>query len=70
LLGFRANRDTNRETNPEHHEITMETIWGIISVFGLVSMLLLVVGIWTHLDLRKKQREEEDAAAKKPEPKP
>jgi uncharacterized membrane protein len=47
----------------------METIWGIISVFGLVSMLLLVVGIWTHLDMRKKQREE-DAAAKKPEHKP
>jgi cbb3-type cytochrome oxidase subunit 3 len=49
--------------------MTMETIWGIISVFGLVTMLLFGVGIWTYLDLRKKQREE-DAAARKPEPKP
>jgi uncharacterized membrane protein len=47
----------------------MNTIWSIISVFGLVSLLLLVVGIWTHLDMRKKQRKE-DAAANKPDHKP
>jgi hypothetical protein len=46
----------------------MNTIWSIISVFGLVSMLLLMVGIWTQLDIRKKLREED--AAKKPETKP
>jgi len=27
-------------------------------------MLLLVVGIWTHLDMRKKQREEESDNSK------
>jgi uncharacterized membrane protein len=42
----------------------MDLIWNIISVFGLVSLLLLVIGIWTHLDLRKKQRQEESDAAK------
>ena len=40
----------------------MDLIWSIISVFGFVSLLLLVVGIWTHLDMRKKQRQESDAA--------
>jgi len=43
----------------------MNLIWNIISVFGLVSLLLLVIGIWTHLDMRKKQS---DTA--KPEKKP
>ena len=35
----------------------MNIIWSIISVFGFVSMLLLVVGIWTHMDMKKEQRE-------------
>jgi hypothetical protein len=35
----------------------MNIIWSIVSVFGFVSMLLLVVGIWTHLDMKKEQRE-------------
>jgi len=43
----------------------MDLIWDIIRVFGLVSMLLLVLGIWTHLDMRKKQRQEESDAAKR-----
>ena len=42
----------------------MNLIWNIISVFGLVSLLLLVIGIWTHLDMRKKQRQQESEAAK------
>ena len=36
----------------------MSTIWNVISIFGLVSLLLLVVGIWTHLDTRKDRRDE------------
>lgn len=40
----------------------MDLIWDIIIVFGLASLLLLVVGIWTHLDMRKKQREEQSTA--------
>jgi len=42
----------------------MNLIWNIISVFGLVSLLLLVIGIWTHFDMRKKQRHDESDAAK------
>jgi len=45
----------------------MELIWDIIIVFGLVSLLLLVLGIWTHLDMRKKQRQDESAADAKSE---
>ena len=37
----------------------MNLICDIIVVFGLVSLLLLVVGIWTHLDMRKKQKQDE-----------
>jgi len=50
--------------NTHHHDEIMNLIWNIISVFGLVSLLLLVIGIWTHLDMRKKQRQEESDAAK------
>ena len=53
------------EPNTQHHDEIMELIWNIISVFGLVSMLMLVLGIWTHLDMRKKQRQEESDAAKR-----
>ena len=49
----------------QHHDEIMDLIWNIISVFGLVSMLLLVLGIWTHLDMRKKQRQEESDATKR-----
>jgi hypothetical protein len=48
--------------------MTMNIIWSIISVFGLVTLLLFGVGIWTYLDLRK-QQQKDDAAARKPEPK-
>jgi hypothetical protein len=43
----------------------MDFIWNVIIVFGLVSLLLLVAGIWTHFDLRKKQRQDESAAERK-----
>jgi hypothetical protein len=36
----------------------MDLIWDIGIVFGLVSLLILVIGIWTHLNMRKKQRKE------------
>ena len=57
------------EPNTQHHNGIMDLIWNIISVFGLVSLLILVVGIWTHLDMRKKQRQDESEIAK-PEKKP
>jgi hypothetical protein len=36
----------------------MAIIWSIIAVYGFVSMLMLVLGLWTHLDTRKLQEEE------------
>jgi cbb3-type cytochrome oxidase subunit 3 len=42
----------------------MDLIWNIAQAFGLVSLFLLVVCIWTHLDMRKKQRQEESDANK------
>jgi len=47
----------------------MDLIWNIIIVFGLVSLLILVVDIWTHLEMRKKQRQDEPETAN-PEKKP
>ena len=47
----------------------MDLIWDIIVVFGLVSLFILVIGIWTHLDMRKKQRQEGSVADAKPETK-
>ena len=47
----------------------MELIWNIIIVFGLASLLILVVGIWTQSDMRKKQRQDEPETAN-PEKKP
>lgn len=44
----------------------MNAIWDIITVFGLDSLLFLVVGIWTHLDMRKEQRQK-DATAQRTE---
>ncbi len=35
----------------------MDLIWNIISVYGLVSMTVLALGIWAHLEMRKMQRE-------------
>jgi hypothetical protein len=37
----------------------------MVAVFGLISLLLLVLGIWTHLDMKRKERQEKsDADAK------
>ena len=44
--------------------MAMDWIRDIVMVFGLVSLLLLVVGIWTHLDMRKAPRREAEADRK------
>jgi len=44
----------------------VDTIVAIIKVFGLVSLVLLVLGIWTTIDLRKKS--EADSKCKQDEP--
>jgi hypothetical protein len=38
----------------------MDLIWSIVGVFGFVSMLMLILGLWTHLDMRKKQQKESE----------
>ena len=35
----------------------MELIWIIIIVFGLASLLLLVLGFWTNWEMTRKERE-------------
>jgi len=48
----------------------MNLIWGVIIVFGLVSLLILVVGIWTQFDMSKEQRQERSFDGTKTEKKP
>lgn len=42
----------------------MELIRDVVIVFGWVSMLLLILGLWTHLDVRRKRRETEGGNVK------
>ena len=44
----------------------MDLIWDIIIVFGLVSLLFLVAGIWTYLGMLKKQKCEDAKAPESP----
>jgi hypothetical protein len=37
----------------------MSVIWSIIEVFGFVSLLVLVLGIWAHFDMQKEKRQNE-----------
>jgi len=37
----------------------MNLIWSIIEVFGFVSLVLFVFGIWAHFDMQKEKRQNE-----------
>ena len=47
----------------------MDTLWSIIIVFGLVSLLLLVCGVWTQCNQNRKERENAEHKNSHTEPK-